>query len=221
MKPPPPTVFLVDDDPVLAKAIGGLLTAAGFVVRIHTSSPEFLATYDPDAPGCVILDMVMPDLDGLAVQRMLRDKGCRHPIIFLTGEGNVPNAVEALKAGAVDFLGKPFDGDHLIAAVHAAIRRDADLRLALRQEKLKRSQIEALTPREREVLGHVISGLLNKEIAGEVGISERTVKFHRANLMNKLGAESVADLVRLATELGATARELLKTRPVPEAEDAP
>lgn len=199
-------VYLVDDDPVIGRAASRLLAAFGLSVRSYVSPREFIAEYDPELPGCVILDVVMPDLDGLEVQKLIRQRGGYHPIIFLTGEGRVTDAVAALKAGAVDFLGKPFDGDVLLAAVQQALEKDARLRAARGREKVVQSRLDVLTDREREVFGYVSAGWLNKEIAAEIGIAERTVKFHRSNLMDKIGASSVADLVRLATQLGVESK---------------
>jgi len=195
---PPPLVHLVDDNPAAARLLG----AAGFSVRTYRSPLEFMATYDPDRPGCVVLEVAMPHLDGLSVQRLLHEQGGLHPVIFLSSGTHLPDVVRALKAGAVEFLGKPCDDAILLDAVRDALERDHRQRLARRRERLDRSRLGTLTEREHEVLGLVVSGRLNKQIAADVGISERTVKFHRANLMDKLGTGSLADLVRLATQMG-------------------
>jgi len=201
----PPLICLVDPDPTTAR----LLEVSGFHVRAYTSPLDFIHAYEPDLPGCVVLEMVLPDMSGLAVQRLLSEKGGRQPIIFVSTSDSIPDAVKALKAGAMEFLTKPCDPALLVQAVRDALEQDGHQRLLRKQQRLELSRIEALTDREREVLGYVASGWLNKEIAAEVGISERTVKFHRANLMDKVGAGSLADLVRLATQTG------LSTRPPP------
>lgn len=201
----PPLICLVDPDPTTAR----LLEVSGFQVRAYTSPLDLLQFYEPDLPGCVVLEMVLPHMSGLTVQRLLSERGGRQPVIFVSTSDSIPDAVKALKAGAMEFLTKPCDPVQLLQAVQEALVRDGQQRLLRKQQRLELSRIEALTDREREVLGYVASGWLNKEIAAEVGISERTVKFHRANLMDKVGAGSLADLVRLATQTG------LSTRPPP------
>jgi len=202
--PPTPghTVFMVDDDEAVRKAISRLLRSAGIASAVFASPSEFLAQYNPDTPGCLVLDMAMPDLDGLQLQTALNEKGCILPIIFLTGHGDVSKSVQAMKQGAFDFLSKPAKDKDLLTAVRAAFERDT----VVRQERAKlseiRTRLDALTPREREVLQHVVSGKLNKQIAGDLGIAEATVKMHRAHVMEKMKVESVAELTRLTERFG-------------------
>ena len=204
LMPPTPghTVFMVDDDEAVRKAISRLLRSAGIASAVFASPSEFLAQYNPDTPGCLVLDMAMPDLDGLQLQTALNEKGCILPIIFLTGHGDVSKSVQAMKQGAFDFLSKPAKDKDLLTAVRAAFERDT----VVRQERAKLSEIRArldtLTPREREVLQHVVSGKLNKQIAGDLGIAEATVKMHRAHVMEKMKVESVAELTRLTERFG-------------------
>ena len=202
--PPAPghTVFMVDDDEAVRKAISRLLRSAGIAAAVFASPSEFLAQYNPDMPGCLVLDMAMPDLDGLQLQTALNEKGCILPIIFLTGHGDVSKSVQAMKQGAFDFLSKPAKDKDLLTAVRAAFERDT----VVRQERAKlfeiRARLDALTPREREVLQHVVSGKLNKQIAGDLGIAEATVKMHRAHVMEKMKVQSVAELTRLTERFG-------------------
>jgi FixJ family two-component response regulator len=195
--PPNPTVFVVDDYAPVRTSISRLLRAHGFAVATFGSPQEFLTQYDPHTPGCLVLDVAMPALNGLELQRILATKGSALPIIFLTGHGNVPKSVQAMKHGASDFLTKPVNDKELLAAVRTAIEKDR----ALRQRQIELSEIRArlatLTPREREVLEHIVTGQLNKQIAGDIGTVEQTVKVHRAHLMQKLKVQSVAELVRL------------------------
>jgi FixJ family two-component response regulator len=194
---PSPTVFVVDDYAPVRSSISRLLRAAGFAVAAFGAPQEFLAQYDPRIPGCLVLDLAMPALNGLELQRILATKGSALPIIFLTGHGDVPKSVQAMKHGASDFLTKPVNDEDLLAAVRVAIEKDR----ALRREQAELSEIRArlatLTPREREVLEHVVTGKLNKQIAGDLGTVEQTVKVHRARVMQKLRLQSVAELVRL------------------------
>jgi len=204
LMPPTPghTVFMVDDDEAVRKAISRLLRSAGIASAVFASPSEFLAQYNPDMPGCLVLDMAMPDLDGLQLQTALNEKGCILPIIFLTGHGDVSKSVQAMKQGAFDFLSKPAKDKDLLTAVRAAFERDT----VVRQERAKlfeiRARLDALTPREREVLQHVVSGKLNKQIAGDLGIAEATVKMHRAHVMEKMKVQSVAELTRLTERFG-------------------
>ena len=199
LMPPTPghTVFVVDDDEAVRKAVSRLLRSAGIAAVVFASPREFLAQYNPATPGCLVLDMAMPDLDGLQLQTALTEKGCILPIIFLTGHGDVSKSVQAMKQGAFDFLSKPVKDKDLLTAVRAAIERD----IVARGEQAKLSEIRALldtlTPREREVLEHVVSGKLNKQIAGDMVITEATVKMHRAHVMTKMKVQSVAELARL------------------------
>jgi FixJ family two-component response regulator len=189
------TVYLVDDDRRVLKALSLLLCARGYDVRPFSSSRDFLAQHDAAVPGCAILDLSMPDLDGLQLQEALAAK---RPIIFLTGRGNIPVSVRAMKAGAVDFLTKPVRKNDLLAAISRAEQVDTQSRLASTELAAVKSRIESLTPRELEVLSHIIAGRLNKQIAGDLGTVEKTIKFHRGHIMKKLGVRTVADLVRLA-----------------------
>ena len=204
LMPPTPghTVFMVDDDEAVRKAISRLLRSAGIASAVFASPSEFLAQYNPDTPGCLVLDMAMPDLDGLQLQTALNEKGCILPIIFLTGQGDVSKSVQAMKQGAFDFLSKPAKDKDLLTAVRAAFERDT----VVRQERAKLSEIRArfdtLTTREREVLEHVVSGKLNKQIAGDMVITEATVKMHRAHVMAKMKVQSVAELTRLTERFG-------------------
>jgi FixJ family two-component response regulator len=197
MTPPPPTVFVVDDYAPVRKSISRLLRAAGFVVAAFASAEAFLTQYDPDTWGCLVLDVAMPTLNGLELQTILAKAGSLLPIIFLTGEGDIPKTVQAMKQGASDFLTKPVDDEDLLAAVRAAIEKDR----ALRQKRAELSEIRArlatLTRREREVLEYVVAGKLNKQIAGDLGTVEQTVKVHRARVMEKMKVQSLAELVRL------------------------
>jgi len=200
--PPSPTVFVVDDYAPVRSAVSRLLRAAGFAMAAFASPEEFLAQYDPHTPGCLVLDLDMPAVNGLELQRILARKGSVLPIIFLTGHGDIPKSVQAMKRGAIDFLTKPVNDENLLAAVRAAIEKDR----ALRREQTKLSEIRArlatLTPREREVLEHVVTGKLNKQIAGDLGTVEQTVKVHRARVMQKMRVQSVAELVRLTERCG-------------------
>ena len=200
-----PTVFVVDDDPSVLRGARRLLRSAGIATKVFASPQEFLANHRPEATGCVILDLAMPGLDGLQVQQVLSDRGSLLPIIFLTGHGDIPASVLAMKRGAVDFLTKPVDDESLLTAIRQAIRRCA----VLRQERQEVADIEArlatLTPREREVLVHLLSGQLNKQIAADLGTVEKTVKVHRARIMQKMRAPTLAVLVRLAERAGVAA----------------
>jgi len=200
--PPSPTVFVVDDYAPVRRSISRLLHAAGFAVAAFASADEFLAQFDPQTMGCLVLDVAMPALNGLELQNILEKAGSLLPIIFLTGTADIPKSVEAMKHGASDFLTKPVDDEDLLAAVRVAIEKNR----VLRQEQAELSEIQArlatLTPREREVLEHVVKGQLNKQIAGDLGTVEQTVKVHRARVMHKLRLQSVAELVRLVERCG-------------------
>ncbi len=199
-----PVVFLVDDDVAVLKSVGRLLRANGFGVESFDSSIRFLERHDPLVPGCVLLDFGMPDLNGLEVQRRLKEKGVHRPVVFLTGQADIPITVEAMKGGAIDFLTKPVDEKALIAAVRAAMAKDETRREAAAEWSEHRERLATLTPREREVMDLVVEGLLNKQVALELGIVEKTVKVHRARVMEKMGVESLAELVRIAAALGAS-----------------
>ena len=202
--PPPagPTAFIVDDDEAVRKAVSRLLRSAGIAVAIFASPREFLAQYDPATPGCLVLDIAMPDFNGLQLQTTLGEKGSILPIIFLTGQGDVSKSVQAMKRGAFDFLSKPVKDKDLLTAVRAAIERDAVARLEQAKLSEIRTRLDTLTPREAEVLEHVVSGKLNKQIAADLGITEATVKMHRARVMAKMKVQSVAELARLTERCG-------------------
>lgn len=196
------TVFLVDDEPGMLKALTRLLEAEGFAVRAFTSAKTFLESYHAEALGCVVLDVAMPELDGLELQQRLTQSGVLLPIVFLTGHGDIPMSVRAVKAGALDFLTKPIKDADLLRAVRAALQRAAEQRELIRETALLRQRYSGLTPREREVMAHVVAGELNKQVADALGVGEHTVKVHRSRIMEKMGVPSLADLVRAAERLG-------------------
>ena len=201
-RPLSPTVFVIDDDAAVRKAVSRLLRSAGIAVAGFASPGEFLAQYDPDMPGCLVLDLAMPDINGLQLQTTLANKGCTLPIIFLTGHGDVSKSVQAMKHGAFDFFSKPVKEKDLLPAVRAAIERNAVARREQAQLSEICARLDTLTPREREVLEHVVAGKLNKQIASDLGITEATIKMHRARVMAKMKVQAVADLVRLAELCG-------------------
>ena len=196
------TVFLVDDEPGMLKALARLLEAEGFTVRAFTSAKTFLESYHAEALGCVVLDVAMPELDGLELQQRLTQSGVLLPIVFLTGHGDIPTSVRAIKAGALDFLTKPVKDADLLRAVRAALQRAAEQRELIRETALLHQRYSGLTPREREIMAHVVAGELNKQVADALGIGEHTVKVHRSRIMEKMGVPSLADLVRAAERLG-------------------
>ena len=196
------TVFLVDDESEMLLALTRLLRAKGFAVAMFSSAREFAATYKPVDPSCLVLDVAMPGMDGLELQQRLTREGVMLPIIFLTGHGDIPMSVRAIKAGAVDFLTKPVDHTDLVAAVRSALERSA-AQAAERAEVADLSlRLSSLTPREREVLQHIITGKLNKQIAADLGASEQTIKLHRMHVTAKLGIASAVGLARAAQRLG-------------------
>ena len=192
-----PTVFVVDDYAPVRKSIARLLHAAGFAVAVFGSAEEFLARYDPQIVGCLVLDLAMPTLNGLELQHILAKAGSLLPIIFLTGTADIPKSVQAMKHGASDFLTKPVNDEDLLAAVRVAIQKDRDRRREQTELSEIRTRLATLTPREREVLEYVVAGKLNKQIAGDLGTVEQTIKVHRARAMQKMRVQSVAELVRL------------------------
>jgi FixJ family two-component response regulator len=197
-----PTVFIIDDDPSARRGITRLLRAAGLNANSFTSGREFLASGSTDEPGCIVLDVRMPDMTGPELQAELGKADHCLPIIFLSGHADVPIAARAMKSGAVDFLTKPVDRDDLLEAIRLSFEEDAENRARRAESSELGGRIEALTQREREVMTWVITGLLNKQIAGELGISEETVKIHRGRMMRKTGVASVAELVRLCEKVG-------------------
>ena len=195
-----PTVFIVDDDPSVLKALMRLMSFAGLNAATFASPQAFLDHHDQNSPGCLVLDVAMPHINGLELHQMLVAQGCDLPVIFLSGHGDIPMTVRAIKQGAVNFLTKPVRGKDLIAAIHDAIEKNRVARQARAKSNELQQRLAMLTPREREVLSHVVSGKRNKQIADELGTAEKTIKIHRASLMKKMKAESLADLIKL-TEL--------------------
>jgi FixJ family two-component response regulator len=202
MSPLAGIVFLVDDDPRILTALARLLRAADFETRSFTSAEEFLQKHEASVPGCLVLDVSMKGMTGIELGGWLADTGCERPIIFLTGQGDIPMGVQAMKSGAVDFLVKPVEGGKLLAAVRLALDRDRADRLDRAALTDVEARLASLTPRENEILRYVIAGLLNKQIAAELGTSEKTVKAHRGRVMRKMGVRSVADLTRAAMRAG-------------------
>lgn len=196
-------VYVIDDDPSVRDAIKSLIRSVGMNVETFASAQEFMSCKRPEAPGCLVLDVRMPGLSGLDLQRELTDARINIPIIFITGHGDIPMSVRAMKAGAVEFLTKPFRDQDLLDAIAQAIDRDRDQRKQQADVADLRNRFEQLTPREREVMDLVVAGLLNKQIAIRLGISEITVKLHRHQVMEKMKADSLAELVRMSEKLSA------------------
>jgi FixJ family two-component response regulator len=195
------TVFVVDDDVSVRKALARAIQAADLNVKTFASARELLDQNPPEGPGCLVLDVHMPGVSGLDLQAELNSRDIRTPIIFITGHGDIPASVKALKGGAVDFLTKPFKASQLLEAIREALKKDERLQASRGQQAEVQRRIQTLTPREREVLGLVVKGLMNKQIAAELGAAERTIKVHRGRLMQKMQVQSVADLVRAVEHL--------------------
>jgi FixJ family two-component response regulator len=213
MNHPTPTVFVVDDAMEVRVGLERILAVGNYEVRVFESAERFLELHDPEDPGCLLLDICMPGLSGFDLQRSLRDSLCGRPIVFLTGQGDIPASVHAMKAGAVDFLTKPIDKDRLFAALDQALRVDAAERQVRATRGIIGQRLARLTPRERQVMEHVVHGRLNKQIAASLGTGEKTVKVHRARMMWKMGARSVAELVQLGSRVGVTMTPIVRSSP--------
>jgi FixJ family two-component response regulator len=197
-----PLIYVVDDDPSVRRALERLLRSAGYDAMTFASALEFMEFKHPDVPGCLVLDIKMPELNGLDLQDLLAEEGISIPVIFITGHGTVPDSVRALKGGAMDFLQKPFNDNELLDAVSRGTTNHRRLRQKQKKMEILLVRLDTLTPREREIFAFVVSGMLNKQIAYDLGISEKTVKAHRAKVMQKMEARSLADLVRFGEKLG-------------------
>jgi len=200
-----PVIYIVDDDDGMRRALTVLMTTVGYQPAAFARPAEFLAKYDPNQASCLVLDVRMPEMSGLEVQQQLNRNGAMLPVILITGHGDIPMAVQAMKDGAFDFLQKPFRDQDLLDRINAALKQDAQNRESVDRLADLRQRSASLTPREREVLEHVVDGKANKVIAIDLGLSERTVEIHRANVMEKMGARSVAHLVKMHLTLGAEA----------------
>ena len=200
-----PTVYIVDDDDGMRRALGVLMTTVGYQPAAFAAPREFLAKYDPSQPGCLVLDVRMPEMSGLEVQQHLNRNGSMLPVILVSGHGDIPMAVQAMKDGAFDFLQKPFRDQELLDRINAALKLDAENRASVDRLADLKQRADSLTPREREVMAMVVDVKANKVIAIDLGLSERTVEIHRANVMEKMGARSVAHLVKMHLMLGGDA----------------
>jgi RNA polymerase sigma factor (sigma-70 family) len=203
----PPIVFVVDDDASVRESLKNLIRSVGLHVELFGSATEFLETQRPDAPSCLVLDVRLPGISGLDLQRRLADANVHIPIIIITGHGDIPMSVRAMKAGAIEFLTKPFRDQDLLDAIQVALERSRTRRQREAEIAVLRERFESLSPRERDVVTKVVSGMLNKQIADEIGIAENTVKVHRSRAMDKMQAQSLADLVKMVERLdGSTAK---------------
>jgi FixJ family two-component response regulator len=200
-----PHIYLVDDDPRMLRALGWLLRAEGFDVRPYDSARRFLEEYEPDVPGCLVLDVAMPEIDGLELQRLLAKGPSTIPIIFLSGHGDIPMAVRAIQAGAVNFFTKPVMAEDLLNAIRQALGLSATRSADVDSLSVLKARLDTLSPRELEVMQHVITGKLNKQTATDLGVAEHTIKIHRMRLMRKLEIQSVVDLIWAAERLGVAA----------------
>jgi len=200
-------VFVVDDDAAMRRSLDNLVRSVGLRTEAFASAQEFLRRRRPEGPACLVLDVRLPGASGLDLQKRMAETDLEIPIIFITGHGDVPMSVRAMKAGAVEFFTKPFRDQDLLDAIHQALERDREARVQREELAALRTRFDSLTRREREVMGLVVAGLLNKQIAGEVGASETTVKIHRHQVMEKMRAGSLADLVRMADRLGVSVRK--------------
>jgi FixJ family two-component response regulator len=208
MKEQESIVFIIEDDPLFRASTERLVRSVGFSVQSFQSARDFMGSRRPNVPSCLILDVRLPGLSGLDLQRELAEAGAHLPIIFVTGHGDIPMSVQAMKAGAVEFLTKPFRDQSLLDAIRQAIERDRVARQQRARDADLRRRYQSLGPRENEVFKCVVSGMLNKQIADELGSTERTIKFHRGHIMRKMQAKSLAELVRMAESLGIASREL-------------
>jgi len=202
-------IAIVDDDPSARRGLERLIRSAGWKAESFASAQEFLSRPSTEAPSCLVLDLQLPGLSGLDLQKQMAEAGLEIPIVFLTGHGSIPASVQAMKAGAIEFLTKPVDEENLFKAIQEAIDRDQRSRKEHAQMQDLRRRYESLTAREQEIMQRVISGLLNKQIAAELNITEFTVKFHRGHIMTKMCADSLADLVRMAESLGVGSQKRL------------
>jgi FixJ family two-component response regulator len=213
---PTPMVYIVDDDVWVGEALVRLMSTLGYRSTAYRSAAEFLADHDPNANGCVILDLAMPDFSGLDLQQLLNESGSHRPVIFLTGCGSIPLSVQAMKSGAISFLTKPIAPAELAVVVEEAIEADHEWRNQQARQDAARRRISSLTPREREVLDYVLEGRLNKQIAAALGTCEQTVKVHRSRVMRKMGVRTVAELIWLAARSGQLDQSLIAAARVAE-----